>query len=276
MRTAAIASVLTGLLAAPLPAQLGSALARAVPFQVAPVPFGPGEVQRYKVEWGVFGEVGTSRLEVAGIDTVHGYPTYHLNWETRGKVKLTFVTVASVNDLLQSWLDVSSLISRRFDQNQHEVKYRRHRILEFLPDQMRWQRTDKEESGELASPLPLDEVSFLYFARTLPLEPGETYTFDRYWEAKGNPVVIRVLRRDTITIEGVEYPTIAVQPIIQTKGMFSEGGEAEVHFSDDSRRLIVFLRASLSIATMKMSLTGYSPGEQLVSGIAPAGSQRED
>jgi len=266
---------LLALPAAPLSAQLGSALARTVPFPVAPVPFGPGEVQRYKVQWGVFGEVGSSKLEVAGIDTVHGYPTYHLSWETRGRVKLTFVTVASVNDVLQSWLDVASLMSRRFDQNQHEVKYKRHRILEFFPEQMRWQRTDKDESGELASAEPLDEVSFLFFARTLPLEPGATYTFDRYWEAKGNPVVIKVLRRDTLRIEDVEYPTIAVQPIIQTKGIFGEGGEAEVHFSDDARRLIVFIRASMSIATMKMSLIGYSPGEMLVTGVPPAGQREE-
>jgi hypothetical protein len=256
-------------LASPSHAQVGSALVRPVPYPVAPVPFGPGEVQRYKVEWGVFGEVGTGRLEVGGIDTIHGYPSYHLSWEMKGKVKLTFVTMASVNDLLQSWLDVSSLISRRFDQKQHEVKYKRHRILDFMPDEMRWQRLNKDESGDLATVEPLDEVSFLYFVRTLPLEVGETYTFNRYWEAKGNPVIVKVLRRDTLTIDDVVYPTIVVQPIIRTKGMFSQGGEAEVHFSDDPRRLIVYLRASMSIATMKMSLVGYSPGEQLVSNGQP-------
>jgi hypothetical protein len=32
----------------------------------------------------------------------------------------------------------------------------------------------------------------------------------------------------------------------------------------------------MSIATMKMSLVGYSPGEQLVTGVPPADGRRED
>jgi hypothetical protein len=240
--------------------QLGSALAQTVPYAVAPVPFGPGEIMRYDVKWGIFGSVGDGRLEVVGIDSMHGYPSYRLAFAIKGGLPL-----AKVNDMNQSWLDVATLFSRRFDQNTHEVNYKRHRIIDFHPDSMRWVRLNSDDTGELATTEPLDDVSFLYFVRTLPLEVGETYTFNRYWKQDGNPVVVNVLRRDTLKIGKDSYPTIVVQPIIKTKGIFSEGGEAEVHFSDDARRLIVHLRAKMSIGTLKMFLESYTPGMQLVS-----------
>jgi len=257
---AAAFAALAALTAQPAAAQLGSALARTVPYAVTPVPFGPGEVMRYDVKWGIFGSVGDGRLEVAGIDSLHGHPTYRLAFAMKGGLPL-----AKVNDLNQSWLDVSTLISRRFDQNTHQVNYKRHRIIDFHPDSMVWIRQNSSERGELATAEPLDDVSFLYFVRTLPLEVGASYTFHRYWKGDGNPVVVNVLRRDTVKIGKDAYPTIVVQPIIRTKGIFSEGGEAEVHFSDDSRRLIVHLRAKMSIGTLRMFLKSYTPGLQLVS-----------
>lgn len=259
------AGALAGAIAAPAQAQIGSALSRPVPFPVAPVPFGPGEIQNYRVEWGIFGEVGEGRLEVAGVDTMHGHPTYHLNFKIKGGILF-----AKVDDLNQSWLDVSSLISRRFDQDIKEVNYKRHRVIDFFPEEMRWVRQNSDETGELAGPEPLDDVSFLYFVRTLPLEVGKSLTFDRYWKKEGNPVVVNVLRRDSITVGPDTYRTIVVQPIIQTRGIFAEGGEAEVHFTDDSRRLIVHLRAKMSIGTLKMWLESYSPGIQLVSTVTDA------
>jgi len=72
-------------------------------------------------------------------------------------------------------------------------------------------------------------------------------------------------------VDGVDVPTIVVQPIIQTKGAFSEDGEAEVHFSDDANRLIVYLRAGMSIGTLKMYLERYTPGTQLAQETAASG-----
>jgi hypothetical protein len=128
---------------------------------------------------------------------------------------------------------------------------------------MRWARQNSDDAGELLSPQPLDDVSFLYFVRTLPLVVGETYTFNRYWRDRGNPVVVKVLRKDSAKVDGVSIPTIVVQPIIRTKGAFSEDGQAEVHFSDDNQRLIVYLKASMAIGSLRMYLERYTPGTVL-------------
>jgi hypothetical protein len=241
-------------------AQTASALDRYVSFPVTPVPFGVGERMEYKVSYGVFGGVGNGSIEVAAVDTMHGHPSYRIEMRLKGGVLF-----AKVNDVSQSWLDVDQLFSRRFDQNVHQVRYKRHRIIDFLPDRGIWQRVNKDESGPLATRQPLDDLSFLYHVRTIPLEVGQSYTIPRYYKDEGNPVILQVLRREEVTIPAGTFRTIVVRPIIKTDGMFSEGGEAEVFLTDDELRLPVQLKTKLSIGTINLELISWTPGTRLVS-----------
>ena len=86
---------------------------------------------------------------------------------------------------------------------------------------------------------PLDEGSFVYFVRTLPLRVGLDTSFNDYFKADRNPVRLRVLRRDTIEVPAGKFAALVVQPIFKTKGIFSEGGEAQVWLSDDENRIIL-------------------------------------
>lgn len=226
---------------------------------VAPVPFGVGERAEYKVSVGLFGGVGEGSMEVVTVDTIYGHPAYELRFDLKGGVLF-----AKIDDTFRSWLDVSSLAARRFEQRQHEVNFRRYRIFDFLVEEGRWERLDKDESGELPTDLPLDDVSFLYFARTLPLEVGETYTFHRYYKEDSNPVVLEVLRRERVTVPAGTFDTIVIRPIIKTKGLFGEGGEAEVYFSDDDRRILVQMRSRVPVLRhLNLELETYTPGVPL-------------
>ncbi len=232
----------------------------------ATVPFGPGETASYRVTLGLFGTVGEGAMEVVDVEDVRGHRTYHLRLTVEGGVLF-----AKVDDTLESWLDVNGLFSRRFLQNQREVGHRRHRQYDLYPEDRRWaSMTFREDTlrdgGELLhTDVPLDDVSFLYFVRTIPLEVGETYVFERYFKERGNPVKLEVLRRDTVEVGAGTFPVIVVKPIIQTEGLFSEGGNAEVYFSDDSRRLVVQLKSSVPvIGSLNLYLQDYTPGRRLV------------
>lgn len=232
------------------------------------VPFGPGERLTYRVSVSPFGEVGKGSLEVAAIDTVHGRPTYHLHMRVKGGVLF-----AKVNDHFQSWLDVERLVTRRFKQDQKEIRYERHRTFEFFPEKRRWVRTDNGESGELHTDMPLDEISFIYLARILPLEVGKTYTFNRYFKRDGNPVVLKVLRKETITTPAGMFNTVVVQPTFQTKGLFGKGGKAEVYFTDDEHRLIVQIKSDVPVlGSLQMHLESYTPGQPVATLSASSAS----
>jgi hypothetical protein len=234
---------------------------RAVPLptviqnRLAEVPFGPGELARYQVKLGAF-SVGDGVMQVVGVEPVRGYPSYHVSWIIKGGIPL-----ARVDDHYQSWFDVNSLATRRSIQQIREVRYRAHRRYEIYPEERRWERLDDPDSGEMITDLPLDDISFIYYVRTLPLEVGETYTLDRYFRADRNPVILQVLRRETIDVPAGTFNTIVVRPIIRSRGLFGEGGEAEVYFTDDERRALVRLTSRVPVVgSLSLHLQEYQAG----------------
>jgi len=226
----------------------------------ADVPFGVGERMTYKVRLGIVGAVGNGSMEVVGLDTVRGRQTYVINFKLKGGVAF-----AKVDDDFRSWVDTHSLFSHRFKQDQKEVRYERHRTLDFFPAERAWRSIDGKDSGVLATTEPLDDVSFIYYIRTIPLEVGKTYTLNRYFKDEGNPVTVRVLRKQRVDVgaAGV-FNTIVVQPIIKTKGLFSEGGQAELYFTDDNKRILVMMKSKIKILkSLDLLLQTYEPGEKL-------------
>ena len=219
----------------------------------APVPFEVGERLEYKVKLGIF-NAGEGSLEVAAIDSVRGNPAYHAIMRIDGGIWL-----ARVRDVFQTWFDTRTLTSLRFVQDQNEVGSERYRDYEMFPERGVWERRDDEEVGDLPTPLPLDDISFVYFIRTLPLEVGDVYTFNRYFKETGNPVIVRVLRKEEKEVPAGIFKTIVVQPIIRTRGIFGEGGEAELYFSDDDRRALVYMKSNIPVLPGSLTLHLTSP-----------------
>ena len=239
------------------PGPVDEITAMAMEGPLAPVPFGPGEHLTYKVKWGLF-NIGEGHLEVSELDTIRGAPVYHLSLRMKGgKLGL------NVDDHHQSWVDVRNLVSLRFIQDIDEVNYERLRHYEFYPSERTYERVDLGEGGDIATSLPLDDIAFVYFTRTLPLEVGDTYTVPRYFKESGNPVVINVLRKEVKEVPAGTFNTIVVQPIIKTRGMFSEDGNAELYFTDDERRLLVYMKTDFSIGNLTLHLESIEEGTSL-------------
>lgn len=223
-----------------------------------PVPFGPGERLEYQVKMGVF-SVGDGYMAIQGVDTVRGHPSYHIRMGIQGGMWF-----AKVDDQYDSWLGTKDLVSRRYIRDIHEVNYKSRREFAIYPEERRWERVDADQADSMSTSQPLDEIAFLYFLRTLPLEVGETYTLNRYFKNDGNPVVIRVLRRERKEVPAGTFNTIVVQPVIQTDGLFSEGGKAEVYFTDDAARHLVYLRSEIPVVgSVTLHLKSVRKGSRL-------------
>lgn len=249
---------------APVASAQSPATSRAIPLperiesSVAQVPFGPGEQAEYQVKLGAF-SVGSGLMQVVNVEPVRGHPSYHVSWMIKGGIPL-----ARVDDHYESWFDVETLSTRRSIQRIHEVRYRANREYEIYPEERRWERLDNDRAEDMSTDEPLDDISFIYFVRTLPLEVGETYTLDRYFRADRNPVIVQVLRRETIEVPAGTFDTIVVRPIIKSGGLFGEGGEAEVYFTDDDRRMLVRLSSRVPVmGSLSLHLRDYTEGVPL-------------
>ena len=219
--------------------------------QRAPVPFLDGEQFTYDVRFGAV-KVGTARMRVLGLDTVRTRPAWHVRFNLAGG---TFFY--QVDDVYESWMDAATLNSLRFIQDQDQGARERKRTFEIFPERSVYREVHKQNRELPSVASPLDDGSFLYFIRTVPLEVGRTYRFDRYFKPDRNPVVIRVLRRERVQVPAGTFETIVIQPIIKTSGIFAEGGQAELWLTDDAKRMMVQLKSRLSIGSLNLFLRSY-------------------
>lgn len=217
------------------------------------MPFGVGERLDYDVKFS-FIRVGSGSMEVVGIDSVRGAPAYHTVFRVRGG---NFA--CHVDDRLESWIDTRSLSSLRFWQNLNDCGHPREKKYEIFPDRSVFSEDGAGERDQPSVPAPLDDGSFLYYVRTVPLEVGKTYSFDRYFRPDRNPVEIRVLRKEHIDVPAGSFDAIVIQPIIKTQGLFSQGGHAEVWLSDDANRIMLQMKSRLPIGSLNLYLTSYRP-----------------
>jgi hypothetical protein len=219
----------------------------------AGTPFRVGERLTYQVKYGKI-PVGHASMTVVGIEAVRGRPTYHVAFKIDGGLP-----GLQVHDSYESWLDTVTLASRRHVQEIREVRYRRTTRYEIYPEERAYREND-EDSLRTSVSSPLDEGSFVYFLRTVRVPVGQTREFHQYFKPDRNPVVIRAIRRDTVEVPSGRYPTVVVRPTIRARGIFAEGGEAEVWISDDVRRMLVQLRAKFAGFSLSLRLEDVQPG----------------
>ncbi len=241
-RLARWCALLTLVLALPARAQDGGRLH---------VPFAVGERLEYDVRFGKL-KVGSASMEVADIQDVRGRETWHTIFEVKGG---TFFY--RVNDLYESWVDTHTGNSLRFRKDQNEGRRDVEEVYNMFPE--RGVFIEDRDTAMVSVSDPLDDGSFLYFIRTIPLEVGQTYSFNRYFKPDRNPVTLKVVRRERIRVPAGEFNAIVVQPIIKAKGIFSENGHAEVWLSDDKNRIMLQMKSGLSFGSINLYLKSYRP-----------------
>ncbi|HTT69468.1 MAG TPA: DUF3108 domain-containing protein [Gemmatimonadales bacterium] len=247
-RAAALAAVVAFLAldrTPPVPA--GRAPDRPQGVAAAVYPFTPGERLEYDVKFGIF-HVGRATMQVLGIDTVRGTPAYHVAFVIRGRAAFFY----SMTDTLESWFSVADLTSLRFIQNNNENGSRYYHTYEIHADSGYFIQDGKDSLPTTAR--PLDDASFFYFARTVPLEVGQTYSFDRYFKPDRNPVTLTVLSNDSVDTPAGRFAAIAVRPVFRSRGLFAEGGQAVVYLAADSTRVPLVIKTHLSLGSLSMAL----------------------
>ena len=217
------------------------------------VPFVVGEELTYKATYGKI-PAGTARMRVDCIETVRGRPAYHLVFTIDGGIPFF-----RVHDRYESWVDVETLSSLRHRQQVSEGHYKRTTTYEIYPERAAYQKNGDSLAPSVSN--PLDDGSFIYAVRAAAVKVGETREEDRYFRPDRNPVVFAGLRKETVSVPAGTYTTVVVAPTIRTKGMFAEGGEAQVWFSDDDRRVPVQLKTKFGGFTIKLELQSATLGD---------------
>ncbi len=225
-----------------------------------PAGFGVGERTEYRVKYGP-ATVGKGAIEVKSIGSVRSRPT----WNVELRVAASVFALYSLTGVYSSWIDTSTLHSLQYTSEQIERGNKRLRAYDIFPERSVFrQRITPDTLPEMPSvPDPLDEASFLYFIRTIPLEVGQTYSFPRYFRPDRNPVVIHVTGKEDVSVPAGIFQAIVIRPTIRTpNGMFSQGAEAKVWVSDTPARVILRVSSKAgNFLTMNMEMTKHTPAK---------------
>lgn len=251
MRMMFALSLLMALVQAPAAAQTDSSTYPTPTPVLKRFPFGAGERMDYvaKIGWN---HVGTGSMETVGIEDVRGRPAMHTRFQLKGRWFLF-----SANYLLESWIDPVSFTSMRFTQDNDEDASDKDKVYEIFGERQTYSVNNGAEQPSVAD--PLDEGALLYHVRTMDLEVGRTYELHRYFRPDRNPVIVKVLRREVVDLPAGKYNTIVIQPIIKSRGIFSDKGEALIWLSDDKDRVMVQMRVKLKVTTISLQLKSHRP-----------------
>ncbi len=215
-------------------------------------PFAIGERFAYDVRYGPV-QVGSGSIEITNLELVRGQPAWKAVFRLHGGNALY-----RLDNTFQSWIDTTSLASLRFHKVVREGGRSGAHMFEIYDELGVYVEAGKGEFPTVAG--PLDDASFFYFVRTIPLEVGRSYAFDRYFKPDRNPVGVRVMRRERITTQAGTFDALVIRPVIKTSGMLSEARKTEVWLSDDARRMVLRVRSELPFGSVTMDLSGYEPG----------------
>lgn len=219
-------------------------------------PFAIGERLTYSVRVARLGR-GTAVAEILSSEKIRGRTVYHTVFRINGSM-LFF----KVRDVYESWFDPNTLISLRYHQDIDQGTYERNRTYEIFPERGVYLDPQNVEVPTVEE--PLDDGAFLYFLRTIPLEVGKTYSWNRYFKPDRNPVKVTVVRKERIRVPAGEFDAIVLQPSIKAKGIFAEGAHAEVWIADDDSRMMLQMKTRLPFGSVQFQLRS----REFVKGVA--------
>lgn len=214
----------------------------------APPPFAIGETLRYDAKLGYF-PVGTATVSLTRATRERGVAAYVFTLAGQGGPPGWRVRYD-----LTSWVDSRRFNSLRFHRRLLQGgKLDQHEYL-ISPDSGRY--SEVGVTGAWVAPSePLDELAFLYFLRTAPLELGRSYSYSRYFKTGYNPVQVTVAgaRQAVLLPDGRSVPSLPVE-------VTSRGMTMKVWLTDDAQRIPVQLELPLPFGVVALQLVEHQRG----------------
>jgi hypothetical protein len=209
----------------------------------ARLPFGIGEKFTYSLRVSRVGTIGHGEMWIEGPVVVKGVSTWVLRFDT----KAGFAMVHG-NDFTTSWYDPARGASVKFDKRERQPLSNHDEVIEMDAATRRWAEIGGSRStGESLTDAPLDELSFMYFIRTLPLADDSLRTFQRHFDAARNPTTIRVLGRETLDTKAGTFPTIIVEMRVRDPRHYRGEGTIRINLSDDGHRIPVRIQSEMPV-----------------------------
>ncbi|HRQ78401.1 MAG TPA: DUF3108 domain-containing protein [Gemmatimonadaceae bacterium] len=218
------------------------------------LPFAVGEALEYSVHVTVGGTVGAGQMRVEGPVVERDVSTWRLVFDmraARGPIRAVDRTV--------SWLDPRRFRITRFEKTERHPLSRSEEKVAIDQVAGTWRDEVTERSQPLGSPAPLDELSFIYFLRTLPLDRDTTFEVSRHFDPARNPTVIRVLGEELVETPVGIFRTRIVEMDVRDPKRYRGAGTVRLNIDTADCRVPVRIVSRMPVlGTTTLLLTGWA------------------
>jgi hypothetical protein len=227
------------------------------------MPFKPGETLTYEVSWSNIVTAGTAVMEVKGELLPNGRKVFRFIATSRsvGVVDKFY----PVNDTIQSVFDPQLMQSLSFSLNESHGKRKRRRGSVFDQARKTVVSTVNDDPPEtLTIPGQMqDALSSLFYLRTMEdFTIGKIHVIPVHDSGKNWSVEVQTLGRETVKTPAGKFNTIKVKTFPKYEGVFMNKGEIFIWLTDDSRKIPVLMKSTISIGSIMTTLTDMKPGDE--------------
>jgi len=224
--------------------------------------FRPGERLTYEISWSNIITAGTAVMEVKEERLPNGKKILRFIATSRsvGAVDAFY----PVNDTVQSVFDPQAMQSLSFSLSESHGKKKRRRGLVFNHE-TRTVVSTLNDDPPMTLTVPervQDALSSLYDLRTREdFTIGKTHIINVHDSGKTWSVEVHTLGREKVETPAGEFDTIKVKTFPKYEGVFMNKGEIFIWLTDDSRKLPVLMKSTISIGSIMTTLTSMHAGE---------------
>jgi hypothetical protein len=216
--------------------------------------FGVGETLHYSIGWEKI-VAGHGEVTVGPVVDTLGRLCYPI--VSTVKTTTFFSTFYKVDDRIATLLDAREIYPLVYDKKVSEGRYKRRRRVEFDPIGG-LARTAKDTLA--VPPYVQDDLSLLYYVRTMKLSPGTDIEMDVYGGKKLYRLTVRILKKERIKVKAGVFSTIVVEPLLQAAGLFQQEGRVRVWLTDDRVHLPVLMKSKMVVGSIVAELEDYRLG----------------
>lgn len=218
------------------------------------LPFAVGEALEYSVHVTVGGTVGSGQMRIEGPTVERDVSTWRLVFDmraARGPIRAVDRTV--------SWLDPRTFRITRFEKTERHPLSRSEEKVSVDLAAGTWRDDVADRTQPLGSSAPLDELSFIYFLRTLPLDRDTTFEVSRHFDPARNPTVIRVLGEELVETPVGIFRTRIVEMDVRDPKRYRGSGTVRLNIDVADCRVPVRIVSRMPVlGTTTLLLTGWA------------------
>ncbi len=224
--------------------------------------FQPGETLTYEISWSKIVTAGTAVMEVKAERLPNGRNVFRFIATSRSVGVVD--KVYPVNDRVQSLFDPQIMQSLSFDLSESHGKRKRRRTLTFdHAGRTVVSKLNNDPPHSMTIPERVqDALSSLFYLRTMgDFTNGKTHLIDVHDSGKNWSVEVFTLGREKVKTPAGEFNTIKVKTFPRYEGVFMNKGEIFIWLTDDSRKIPVLMKSTISIGSIMTTLTDMRLGE---------------